>query len=180
MPNTTPDNIYYPDDSTEVDDLAGIFADTATSVQAALASIRSGVSAAQPAITDTGWLLTGLNVASGWTGIADSVGSSSAPLKGGMRMIGNHVELRFRATRSGATLTANAQGNFGDNVVATINNTALRPAGNVYASFDIGPGTGMGGVRIEPDGTVNVVDAYPSAKITSGLVIQVSANYFTG
>jgi hypothetical protein len=177
MPNTTPDNIYYPDDSTEVDDLAGIFADQATSVQAALAAIRTSL--APVPVSDTGWLLTGLTVASGWSGIADSVGSTSAPLKGGMRKVGSHVELRFRVTRTGAAITANAQGNFGDNLIATINNTALRPAGNIYASFDI-TGTGMGGCRIEPDGTINVVDAYPSAKINSGAIIQVTANYFTG
>lgn len=178
MPNTTPDSIYYPDNGTEVDDLAGLFAAQATSVQAALASLRAGVAADTPVITDTGWTLTGLNIAPGWTGPQDSLGNTSS-LKGGMRKIGNHVELRFRATRSGVTITAGSTGNFGDNVVATINNTAFRPSGNIYASFDM-TGTGMGGVRIELDGTINIVDAYPGASIPAGKIIQVSANYFTG
>lgn len=178
MPNTTPDNIYYPDDATEVDDLAGLFSAQATSVQAALAAIRTSL--APTPTTDTGWTLSGLTVAANWSGLADSVGNTGSGLKGGMRKIGNHVELRFRATRGGTTLTANAQGNIGDTLVCTINNTAFRPSGNVYAIFDFGPGMGTGGCRIEPDGTINVVDAYPSAKIAPGNIIQISANYFTG
>lgn len=178
MPNTTPDNIYFPDDSTEVDDLAGIFAAQAASVQAALAALR--VASAPVPIVDTGWTLTGLNVATGWSGITDSNGNSGTVIKGGMRKVGNDTELRFRATRSGGALTANAQGNIGDTLVATINNTAFRPAGTVYATFDLGPGKGTGGIRIGTDGSVFVVDAYPSAKINSGDQIQVSARYFTG
>lgn len=178
MPNTTPDNIYFPDDSTEVDDLAGLFADQAASVQAALSALRTAVAPVPTA--DTGWLLTGLTVASGWTGITDSMGNSGGSIVGGMRKVGSHVELRFRATRTGATLTANAQGNIGDTLVATINNTGLRPAGSVYATFDLGPGTGTGGCRIQNDGQIVIVDAYPSATIAAGKSVQIGANYFTG
>jgi len=179
MPNTTPDNIWYPDNQTEVDDLAGLFAAQATSVQAAFASIRTALTPVP--ISDSGWTLNGLTLATGWTGIADSSGNSgSTALKGGMRKIGQHVELRFRATRSGVTLTANTLGNIGDNIVCTINNTAFRPAGSIYATFDFGPGVGTGGCRIESDGNVYIVDAYPNAKIEGGKQIQITANYFTG
>lgn len=182
MPNTTPDNIWYPDNSTAVDDLAGLFSTQATSVQAALAAMRAaqanGTTAA--AVTDSGWQLSGLTVAANWSGLTDSNGGSGTSIKGGMRKVGSLVELRFRVTRSGATLTANAQGNIGDTLCATINNTAYRPSGTVYALMDFGPGKGTGGVRIETDGQIFVVDAYPSAQITSGTQIQVSAHYFTG
>jgi hypothetical protein len=178
MPNTTPDNIYYPDDSTAVDDLAGLFADQATSVQAALALLRTSL--APVPVADSGWLLNGLTPATGWNGISDSMGNSGSSLKGGMRKVGQHVELRFRATRSGGTLTANAQGNLGDNLVCTINNTGFRPAGSVYATYDFGPGIGTGGCRIQADGTVYIVDAYPTAKIAAGNQVQITANYFTG
>lgn len=178
MPNTTPDNIYYPDDQTAVDNLAGLFASQATSVQAALAALRTAL--APTPISDTGWTLNGLTVAANWSGLTDSNGVSGSTLTGGMRKVGSHVELRFRATRSGTTLTANSQGNIGDTLVCTINNTAFRPAGNIYGTFDIGPGMGTGGCRIEPSGAVYIVDAYPSAKITSGSRIQIGVNYFTG
>jgi hypothetical protein len=179
MPNTTPDNIYYPDNQTAVDDLAGLFAAQATSVQAALASMRTALTPVP--ITDSGWTLNGLTLAAGWTGIADSSGNSGTTgLKGGMRKVGNRVELRFRATRSGVALTANAQGNIGDNIVCTINNTPFRPAGSIYATYDFGPGIGTGGCRIESDGNIYIVDAYPTAQIKPGQQIQVTANYFTG
>lgn len=179
MPNTTPDNIYYPDDSTAVDDLAGLFSAQATSVQAALASIRTSL--APVPTSDTGWTLSGLTLGSaGWSGIADSTGNTGAGLKGGMRKVGNLVELRFRATRAGADLVANAQGNIGDSIVAVINNTALRPSGMVFATFDFGPGLGTGGCRVQADGGVYVVDAYPNSKILTGQQIQVHAIYFTG
>jgi hypothetical protein len=179
MPNTSPDNIYYPDNQTTVDDLAGLFAAQATSVQAALATIRTAL--APVPVFDSGWTLNGLTPAAGWTGIADSSGNSgTTSLRGGMRKIGSHVELRFRATRSGVTLTANNQGNIGDNIVCTINNTAFRPAGSVYATFDFGPGVGTGGCRVEADGNVYIVDAYPNATIAGGKQVQITANYFTG
>lgn len=178
MPNTTPDNIYYPDDNTLVDNLAGLFSTQATSVQAALSAIRAQL--APTPVSDTGWTLNGLTVASGWSSISDSNGNTGSTIKGGMRKVGSHVELRFRATRSGAVLTANSQGNIGDTLVATINNTAFRPSGNIYATYDIGPGVGTGGCRIQSDGSVFVVDAYPSARINPGNQIQISANFFTG
>lgn len=178
MPNTVPDGVWFPDDNTAVDNLAGLFSAQATSVQAALATLRAQL--APTPISDSGWTLSGLTVAPNWSGIADSVGNTGSGLKGGMRKIGSLVELRFRVTRTGTTLTANAQGNIGDTLVCTINNTAFRPSGNIYATFDLGPGKGTGGCRIEPDGTVNVVDAYPTATIAAGTQIQVAANYFTG
>jgi hypothetical protein len=177
MPNTVPHSVYYPDNNTQVDDLAGLFAAQANSVKAALSQLESDL--APVPVSDTGWTLAGITVAGGWSGVADANGNASN-LKGGMRKIGSLVELRFRVTRSGAALTANAQGNIGDTLVCTINNTAYRPAGNIYSTFDLGPGRGTGGCRIEADGTVNVVDAYPTAKINSGDQIQITAMYFTG
>lgn len=179
MPNTTPDNIYFPDNSTAVDDLAGLFASQATSVQAALSALRTAL--APVPITDTGWTLNGLVPSSpAWVGITDPDGLSGTSVKGGMRKVGNLVELRFRATRGGATLTANSQGNIGDSLLANITNTAFRPAGTVYGTFDFGPTMGTGGFRVQPDGAIYVVDAYPNAKINSGSTIQCGVNYFTG
>lgn len=178
MPNTTPDNIYYPDNATNVDDLAGLFAAQATSVQAALAGLRTFATPLPQA--DSGWTLAGITAATNWTGITDSMGNSGAPLLGGMRKVGNDVEFRFRATRTGATLTANAQGNIGDTLVCTINNTSFRPAGSIYATFDLGPGTGTGGCRIENNGSVYIVDAYPSATIIAGSRVQITSRFFTG
>lgn len=177
MPNTLPDSIYYPDDNTMVDDLAGIFASQATSVQAALSNLRTAL--APTPVTDTGWTLAGITPATNFSGIADSMGNSTG-LKGGLRKVGNLVELRFRVTRSGATLSAGSNGNVADTLVATITNSALRPSGIVYNLFDIGPGTGSGGARVEPDGSVKIIDAYPNRQIPSGTVLQFQFMYFTG
>lgn len=178
MPTTSPDNLYYPDEGTQITPLQTILANMQTSTQNALNQLR--IDAAPLVYTDTGWTLSGLNANTpAFTGIADSNGRTTA-LGGGMRKWGPVIELRFRVTKGTGTITANAQGNIGDATCATISNTAYRPAGTVYTLFDYGPGLGSGAARIGTDGTVVLTDFYPNAKIEPGRQIQIDAFYFAG
>lgn len=176
MPNTTR-GIYYPDENTLVAPLEAVFAAQAMSMDNALAALET--SSAPTTITDTGWSLSGISLATGFTGLSDSQGRTTS-VKGGLRMWGPLVEARFRVTKGTGTITANASGNIGDVLIATITNAAMRPAGTVYAQFDYGPGLGSGALRIGTDGTVVLTDFYPNGTIIAGNQIQADAMFFTG
>lgn len=177
MPTTANHAIYYPDVNTQISPLASVFAAMANSVDNALSNLENQV---QPVtINDSGWTLAGLAVATGFTGLSDSQGRTTA-VQGGARKWGPIVELRFRVTKGTGNITATAKGNIADVTVATITNSALRPAGTYYGQFDYGPGLGSGAIRVGTDGTVVMTDFYPDGVIEAGRQIQVDAVYFTG
>lgn len=174
---TTSNGIWYPDDNTKVDNLAGLFSTMASSINTAINSVGDGI---QPVTyTDTGWTLNGITAAANFSTVTDANGNTTS-VKGGMRRWGPMVELRFRIKYTGPLLRADANGNLADKLCATISNTSMRPSGNVYSGFNYGPGKGTGGIRVEPDGTINIVDLYPNAEILTNFVCQIYATYFTG
>lgn len=182
MPTTSPDNLYYPDENTDIAPLEAVLAAMQTSNQNAVNKIRTDL--APQIISDSGWTLAGLSVAAGFSGLSDSQGRATG-IKGGMRKWGPLVELRFRVTKGTGTITAGSPtstqpGNIGDVTIATITNTAYRPAGAVYFMYDYGPGLGSGAGRIGSDGVIAITDFYPSGKIEAGKQIQVDAVFFTG
>lgn len=129
-------------------------------------------------LTDQGWNLSNLSLAGGWSTKTDSNGGTADGGVGGVRRINQTVYLRFRATRSGGTITADSQGNIADTALAALP-TNLAPAGTEYGSVFM-PGTGQGSVRIQTDGQIVLTDLYPTDAITNGGIVQVSAVYPLG
>jgi hypothetical protein len=161
--------------------LPGVAPDPAGDIHLLATSLETGiVTRYDPARTetiDTGWSLTPLTLASGWTNKTDPLGNTSG-VKGGVRRIGQRVELRVRATRSGGTISpASQSGNFIDTPVFTLA-SGWAPAGTTYDSFIL-PGVTGGLFRVQVDGSIQITNFFNgSSSIGNGDVIQLDHEWF--
>lgn len=131
---------------------------------------------------DTGWLLSPLASASGWSAKTDPDGNTSGTITGGVRAVGQFVEYRFRVTRTGGNLTADSTGNLADTTLATVSPTAwpnLVPSTAVYDNFFV-VGVRQGSIRFDQTGTFQITDLYPADTISTGDVIQISVRFLAG
>lgn len=126
--------------------------------------------------TDSNWQLSTITIAAGWGTRTDPSGGTADRGNGGVRRVDQFVELRFRVTRTGATLTSSSSGNIPDTSVGVIP-SAYAPSSTVYGNVHL-PGSALGSVRVQTDGTVVLTDLYPNNTIAAGTVIQVSAFWF--
>jgi len=126
---------------------------------------------------DTGWSLAPLTLASGWTTKTDPLGNTSG-VKGGVRKIGQRVELRVRATRSGGTISpASQSGNFSDVTVFTLA-SGWAPAATTYDTFIL-PGVTGGILRVSVDGGIQITNFFNgSSSIQNGDTIQLDHEWF--
>jgi hypothetical protein len=79
--------------------------------------------------------------------------------------------------RSGGTISADSEGNFGDTVVAQNLRTSLRAVSDpAYGTFVI-PGRILGSARVETDGQISITDMYPTADIVSTDNLRINFDY---
>lgn len=79
--------------------------------------------------------------------------------------------------RTGGTINADTEGNFGDIVVAQNLPTSLRAIGNpAYGTFHV-PGTILGSARIETDGQISITDMHSDADIATSNNIRIDFDY---
>jgi hypothetical protein len=84
------------------------------------------------------------------------------------RMIGNVMYLRVGATRTGATITADAAGNIADTTVYTLN--VHRPMGTIIGAFRA---TVSGGAaQINSSGVCTIVDMHSTSTILATQIVQ--------
>lgn len=115
------------------------------------------------------WNELSLSPSAGWSAItrARYIRHGTTPM----------VRIRIFATKSGSTITAGSDGNFGDVTVTTGIPAALRPvADTAYGNFFV-TGVHQGSARIETGGDVVITDAYPNATIVSGNEIRIDFDY---
>lgn len=182
MPNTPNESLPYPAGIVGVPpDVRGDIQSLATAADTKIHQVR-GIATAGG--TDTGWSLTPITLASGWTTKTDSAGNSSGTVFGGLKQIGSEVFVKFRATRSGGSIVAGSTGNVLDTAVATIA-SAYRPVAVTYKTFFI-PGVGMGSVRIVEStngsnpGLMVMTSSIPSYTIANNDVIHFEFSYPAG
>lgn len=129
---------------------------------------------------DTGWSLTPIVLASGWSTLTDSNGGTTA---GGVRVLNGQLEYRFSVKRSGAALTASAGGAFTSSpvAVATVNPSTYPqfvPASQIGDHFY---GTNKSGAaRIDASGNIGIMDTYPADTIGTNDVIQITLRGLQG
>jgi hypothetical protein len=99
------------------------------------------------------------------------------PVKGGVRKVGQRVEVRIRATRTGSAITPGATGNFADVPVMSLA-AGYQPASTVYGTF-VQPGTTGGVCRVETSGLIQITNAFNAAStIRNGDVVQIQVDFF--
>jgi hypothetical protein len=87
------------------------------------------------------------------------------------------VEVRIRATRTGAAITPGATGNFADTPIMSLGSGYI-PASTVYGTF-VQPGTTGGVCRVETTGLIQLTNAFnASSTIGNGDVVQIQVDFF--
>lgn len=119
------------------------------------------------------WLIVG-GVQNGWVtaGFSLSAGFSLGGLGAKARFVGGLIEVRFQITRTGATMTASAVGNFADTNAMTIP-SQFAPLDQLIVPWQSSVGGGTG--RITTGGVFQITDGYSNMTISSGDNISVTS-----
>ncbi|WP_169596582.1 hypothetical protein [Micromonospora sp. HNM0581] len=104
------------------------------------------------------------SVSAGW----GSAGSSH-------QLVGASCHVTLTAVRTGAAITANAQGNITDSTVGTIVEESLRPAMTVVQTFR--GVTTSGAVQANAAGSVVLLDMHPGSTIGTGDTVTATLVY---
>jgi hypothetical protein len=174
VPNTPILGITYPAG------LPGVAPDPAGDIHTVATSAETGIVArydpARAGTTDSGWTLTPATLATGWGSRTDPNGDT-ANVKGGVRKVGQRVEVRIRATRTGSAITPGATGNFADVPIMTLASGYI-PASTVYGTFVL-PGATGGVCRVQTDGVIQITNAFNAAStIGNGDLVQIQVDFF--
>lgn len=156
MGTTVGHGLRYPDNVDDPDDLSLQLHNLADDVETALAGL----------IPDSGGKTNVLSVtpATGFSVVTTSY-----------RTIGKKMWLLIQLSRTGAALTADSGGNFGDTAAATINDTALRPAFSWFGPYRA---TVTGGsCQLNTGGVLTLTDAHSGSSISTGNNVYVYARY---
>jgi hypothetical protein len=161
--------------------LPGVAPDPAGDIHTLATSLETGIVArydpARTGTTDSGWSLGVATLATGWGSKTDPQGNTG-PVTGGVRKVGQRVEVRIRATRTGSAITPGATGNFTDTPIMQLA-SGYFPASNVYGTF-VQPGLVGGICRVETTGLIQLTNAFnASSTIANGAVVQVQVDFFT-
>lgn len=156
----------------DIDGSAPILAEQ---VDTALAGIDSRLTGAESSIAvlqagvahDTGWIALSVTAGTGF----------SSPTIALYRQWGPVVSIRLEFTRTGAALTANAQGNIiGDPSLCTINTVEARPSQQWVAT--IGSSTTSGTGIMSTAGNISIADLNSSSSIATDDTVRVTETYF--
>jgi hypothetical protein len=174
MPDTPNLAISYPAGTVGVPpDVRGDLESLATDVDT---NVFARYEPARLATVDTGWSLTPATLSSGWDTKTDPQGATTS-VKGGVRKVGQRVEVRIRGTRRGGTISPGATGNFADVSFMTLASGYI-PASTVYGTF-VQPGTTGGVCRVQTDGIIQITNAFNAAStISNGDVVQIQVDFF--
>jgi hypothetical protein len=174
MPTTPHYNLPYPAGTIGVPpDPRGDLQALATAVDT---NIYAEVHAAVLETADSGWSIAVATLSAGWGSKTDSNGNTTNVV-GGIRKVGQRVEVRIRATRTGSAITPGATGNFTDTPIMQLA-SGYFPASNVYGTF-VQPGLVGGICRVETTGLIQLTNAFnASSTIANGAVVQVQVDYF--
>lgn len=146
----------YPERS----DLGGNFpaamADLAADVDAALGLV----------VPDSGLLSMALTPAAGWSVVGDEY-----------RIVGPWLFFDLSFERTGANLVANAQGNIADELVATIDDPALRPAMTNWVGLYRAGFTGGGALINGGSGNFTITSAHSTSTISTGDDVVIGGVY---
>lgn len=135
----------------------------------------SGWTAWKLTASDTGWSLTPISLASGWSTLTDPNGNTGTSVVGGARIVAKTLELRFRVKRTGAALDAGSDGNLPDTNLGTVA-AGFIPTSPIYDAFTNGNYSGV--VRLGSDGVLQVTGQYPSDSIATNDIVQVQIRGF--
>jgi hypothetical protein len=174
MPNTPILGGTYPSG------LPGVAPDPAGDIHLLATSLETGIVSrydpARSGTTDTGWSLTPATLSTGWGTKTDPMANTSS-VTGGVRKVGQRVEVRIRATRTGSAITPGATGNFTDTPIMSLG-SGYQPASTVYGTF-VQPGTTGGVCRVETSGLIQLTNAFnASSTISTGNVVQIQVDFF--
>lgn len=134
---------------------------------AELAALAADVDAALGLVVpDSGVLALGVTPATGWTVSGNQHRVISAWL---------HFNLRF--TRTGVDIVANAQGNFNDELVATITDVAKRPAMTNWVGLFRAGFTGGGCLVNGNSGNFTLTSAHSNSTIANGDEVVIGGVY---
>lgn len=137
-------------------------------IDARVASAEEDISILQAgAAHDTGWLALSVTPGSGF----------SAALVAVYRRWGPMAAIRVEFQRTGAALTANAQGNIvGDPTLCTINTTEVRPDQQLVAVINASVTSGSG--IMSTGGLITIADLNSNSSIATDDVVRVTSTYF--
>lgn len=113
------------------------------------------------------WTLAPLSAATGFSTITDPAGNTSGTLAGGVRKHGNLLDISFRITYNGATITA-SNGDIGDTTCANLA-AGYRPSSPRFINF--GP-NGQGLARVGSDGIIQLITLDSAQTIPAGRILQ--------
>lgn len=108
------------------------------------------------------------------SGTSAAAGWSLAAFEG--RQFGPVVMVRLTMTRTGAAITADAAGNIGDSLVATLPGAWSPVSGTCQGSYDKG-GVADGSVSIGTDGKITLKTLSPTASIATSDTVSIAMTF---